>query len=71
MAYYYGLRKTLLNRIEDPEVVNQRIQQVTIAEVQQLAKQLIQPKQLRLGIIGPEDKLKKINQAWLDQVDQV
>ena len=71
VAYYYGLRKMLLDRVEDPEEVTEKIQQVTKAEVQALAKQLIQPKQLRLGVIGPENKLKKINQAWLDQVDQV
>lgn len=71
VAYYYGLHKMLLNRVEDPEEVNQKIQQVTIAEVQELAKKLIQPKQLRLGVIGPENKLEKINQVWLDQVDQV
>ncbi len=53
VAQFYGMRQLLQDEIEDPDAVMQQIRAVTIDEIQQLAKQLLQPEQLRLGVIGP------------------
>ncbi len=57
VAQYYGLRRLLLDRIEDPDEVIEKIQAVTVEEVQDLASRLLKPEKLRVALIGPfEDK---------------
>ncbi len=60
VARYYGLKDVLLDKMEDPDQIVDRIQAVTVNQVNQLADQLIQPGELRLAIIGDFEGKKKI-----------
>lgn len=62
VAQYYGLKQLLYGKVETPEEVIGKMRKVTLSEVQQLAKKLIQPGQLRFGLIGDynTDKIKEI-----------
>lgn len=53
VAQFYGMRQLLQDTIEDPDEVMHQIRAVTLEDVQQLASQLLQKDQLRLGVIGP------------------
>ncbi len=53
VAQFYGMRQLLLNEIETPQEVQQKIQSVTLKQVNDLAKTLYQPGEQRLALIGP------------------
>ncbi len=53
VAHYYGLKKILLDKIEDPDQVVKQIQAVTFEQVQQLASKIIRPGQVKLAVVGP------------------
>lgn len=53
VAQFFGMKQLLLDKIETPEEVIQAIKSVSLAEVHDLAEKLINPDQLRLGVIGP------------------
>ncbi|MBD3250033.1 MAG: hypothetical protein GF381_00445 [Candidatus Pacebacteria bacterium] len=53
VARYFGLKELLLNEIEDPDIVLDKMRAVTQEQVQELAAGLIKPGQLRLAVIGP------------------
>lgn len=53
VAQYFGLKHILEGQIKTPEMVLELIDAVTLEEVQGVAQRLIQPGQLRFGIIGP------------------
>lgn len=53
VAQFYGLRQLLEDRIETPEEILAQIQRVTLADLQQLAADLVKPEELRLAVIGP------------------
>lgn len=52
VAQHYGLSWLLLGRLEDPQKVIDGIRQVELNEVEELAKKLIQPKEMRLAKVG-------------------
>lgn len=62
VSQFYGLKQLLHGKVETPEEVIHNIREVTLEEVQSLAKQLIKPGELRFGLIGDfnEDKIKEI-----------
>ncbi|OGJ15593.1 MAG: hypothetical protein A2632_00150 [Candidatus Pacebacteria bacterium RIFCSPHIGHO2_01_FULL_46_16] len=53
VAQFYGMRQLLLNEIETPQQVQDKIQSVTLADVTRLAQSLYQPGEQRLAVIGP------------------
>jgi predicted Zn-dependent peptidase len=53
VAQFAGLRQILLNEVTTPQETIAKIQAVTLEQVTALAERLIQPGQLRLGLIGP------------------
>lgn len=53
VAQFVGLRKILLNELSGIEEVMAKIQAVTLADVQQLAKRLVKAGEARLALIGP------------------
>lgn len=63
VAQYYGLRQLLLDRVEDPDDVIEKIQAVTAKEVQALASRLLKPDKLRLAVIGPFKDEKKFEEV--------
>lgn len=52
IAQLFGLRQLLLGKIESPEEIFAKIKAVSLDEVNNLAKQLFQPEELRLAVIG-------------------
>lgn len=62
MAQFYGLKQLLHDKVETPEEVIENMRKVTLEEVQDLAKKLIKPGELRFGLIGDfnQDKIKEI-----------
>ncbi|NCN45290.1 MAG: hypothetical protein AUK08_01715 [Candidatus Pacebacteria bacterium CG2_30_36_39] len=63
VAQFYGLRQVLSGEIETLEAVIEKIQQVTIQDVQDVFKLLIKPGEMRLALIGPykdEAKFEKL-----------
>ncbi len=52
MAYWYGLKLLLEGKIENETEVIQKLEKVTLDQVNELAKNLIQQDQLRLALIG-------------------
>jgi predicted Zn-dependent peptidase len=60
VAQYFGLRQLLLGRVGEFNEIKEKINQVSLSEIQKLAKQLISRKKTRLAIIGPFDKLDNI-----------
>ncbi len=53
VAQYFGMKKLLLNQVETPEELLKKYMAVTLADVEHIAKQVIQPDELRFAIIGP------------------
>lgn len=53
VAQYYGLRQLLNNKVEDPDVVIEKLRAVTLEQVNTLVKEIVQPGALRLAVIGP------------------
>lgn len=53
VAQYYGMKQLLSNEIETPEAVLAKINQLTLAEVQQIGVDLVLEHELRLAVIGP------------------
>jgi len=53
VAQFYGMRQLLLDEIETPKAVQEKIQSVTLADVARLAKTLYLPGEQRLALIGP------------------
>lgn len=56
VAHHFGLKKLLYGEIIPPEVTLQRYQAVELAELVQLAAELVKPEAIRFGIIGPFKK---------------
>lgn len=55
VAQFFGMRQLLYTQIETPEQVMQKIRAVTQEDLARVAERLIQPDQVRFGIIGPYD----------------
>lgn len=53
VAQFFGMRQLLTNQISSPDEVLEKIRAVTLDEVNQVARELIVPDQVRLTIIGP------------------
>jgi predicted Zn-dependent peptidase len=53
VAQYFGLRQVLLDTIESPDELLEKLRAVTLPEVEQVAKRLIKKGELRLAVIGP------------------
>jgi predicted Zn-dependent peptidase len=53
VAYWYGMRLLLDGKVETPEEVVKRIEQVSLDQVKSVGEQLIHEDQLRLALIGP------------------
>jgi predicted Zn-dependent peptidase len=53
VASFYGMKQLLSGEIETLEEVLQKLKAVTLDELHQVAKELVQSGQMRLGIIGP------------------
>lgn len=53
VAYWYGLKYLLEGRVESEQEVIQKLEKVTLDEVNQVAKDLIAEERLRLALIGP------------------
>lgn len=56
LAAWYGRQALFHKTIETPERAMEKLSKVTAADIQQVAKILFQPKNMRLAIIGPVDK---------------
>jgi predicted Zn-dependent peptidase len=55
-AIQYGLRREVLeNEIEEPDDLLKRLDEVTVEDVQRVAKDLFEDKRLYLAIVGPFD----------------
>lgn len=53
VAYWYGMRLLLDGKLETPEEVVKRVEQVTLSQVREVGEQLIHEDQMRLALIGP------------------
>jgi len=53
LAFYYGQQETILDKIESPQEVIQKIKGVTMRDVQKAAKEFLNSKTMRFAIIGP------------------
>ncbi|MBU0978339.1 insulinase family protein [Patescibacteria group bacterium] len=53
VGQFYGMKQLLLQSVHSPEEVMNMIRSVSIDQVQELAKELIKERELRLAIIGP------------------
>src|SRR5690606_37745191 len=53
VAYWYGMRQLLDDKLETPEEVVKRVEAVSLDQVRQVGEQLIQQDELRLALIGP------------------
>ncbi len=54
VAQHYGLSQLLLNRAENPQDVIDGIQKVSLKDLEQLAKKIVKPKEMRLAVVGPD-----------------
>jgi len=59
VAQFFGLRQVLSNKTISPQEVLEKINNVTLSEVNKLAKELIIPGEVRLTVIGPYKSDKK------------
>lgn len=72
VATFFGVKKLLQNKIETPEQVVKKIEEVTVNDIVSVAYDIVKPEKLNLAIIGPfkasdfEESLKF--QAWLSTV---
>jgi len=53
LAYWYGLKQLIEGKIETETEVIQKLEKVTLDQVNELAKTIIKEDQLRLALIGP------------------
>ncbi|MEA2056485.1 MAG: pitrilysin family protein [Patescibacteria group bacterium] len=60
VARYYGLKDILLDKIEDPDLIIEKIRSVNAKQVNDLAVKLIQPGELRLALVGNFDNEDEI-----------
>ena len=63
VAQYFGMKQLIYNEIEDPDRVLAKVKKVTLAQVNQMAKELVRKGQMRLALIGPyksEEKFAKL-----------
>lgn len=59
VAQYFGLKLTLNNKIESPDILLEKIRAVTLEQVQSLAAQLVKSGEMRLAVIGPYADAKR------------
>ncbi len=62
LAQYYGMKQLLMGEIETMDEVLEKLRAVSLDDIEQVVKKIIQPGQLRLSLIGPfadEAKFKK------------
>lgn len=52
-ASFYGMQELLENRILTPEEIFQKIDAVTVKDIEAVAQDIFQPNQLNLALIGP------------------
>ena len=57
--HFFGEQELLLGKIDTPEEIFRKINQVTLQEVIKVAQKLFQKKNLNLAIIGPYNSTKK------------
>lgn len=60
VAEFYGMQQLLEGKIETPDVLEEKIKAVTIAAVQEVAKELFVEESLRLALIGPHQNVKEL-----------
>jgi predicted Zn-dependent peptidase len=53
LAQFYGFKELLLNEVETPQEVLDKVRAVTLEEVQALARELVVDDAMRLTVIGP------------------
>jgi predicted Zn-dependent peptidase len=53
VAQYYGMRYLVHGAVQTPEQTLEKYQAVTLEHVMTVAQELIQPKHLKLALIGP------------------
>ncbi|MCL5432296.1 MAG: insulinase family protein [Patescibacteria group bacterium] len=53
VASFYTSQEVLLNKIETPEEILEKVNKVTAADIQRVARDIFQNKNLNLAIIGP------------------
>lgn len=56
VANYFGTQLVLLDKVEDTEQTLEKIEAVTAEDVLRVAKQMLAPANLRMGIIAPDPK---------------
>lgn len=62
VAQFFGLKQTLTDDIEDPEKTLDKLRDVELEEVTEIAEQLLDSREMRLAVIGPyedEDRFKQ------------
>lgn len=57
--YFFGEEELMLNKIRTPEEVFKKVDQVKVAEVVEIARELFRPEKLNLAIIGPFNDKEK------------
>lgn len=69
IADYYGQQKLLMKKVESPEEKFKRIMKVTVADVNKVAREVLQFKHAKMGIIGPykneQEFLKAAEIPWI------
>jgi predicted Zn-dependent peptidase len=55
VAQYFGMKKLLLGRVEDPQELLEKFLTVTLDEIEEVVQRLIKPEEARFAIIGPFD----------------
>jgi predicted Zn-dependent peptidase len=53
VASFFGTKKILQNKIETPEEIIKKIEEITIKEISELAKDIFRPEKLNFAMIGP------------------
>lgn len=69
IADYYGQQKLLMKKVETPEEKFKRIMKVSVNDVNKIARQVLQFKHAKMGVIGPykdaEEFLSAAQLPWL------
>jgi len=63
IAERYALQAILEGRIRDPQEIIEKIEKITVNDIQRVAKDIFTPKKLNLAVIGPynsEEKFLKL-----------
>lgn len=65
LGFYYGQQETTTGKIESPQEIIKRLKQVTVDQVQSVAKEFLKLNTMRFSIVGPyktssEGKFKKL-----------